>query len=238
MFFKMDQELVSRGMKQEDMVESVVKHLDALAELVKWALLLALVFWWAGFEKQANVDVEALGMKVPREHALWVSVFVYIIINTTALALMLRLGDLLTLVDDAHLLPAVGKLALHPWPLNPFAYFGRGFLTRLHSGIGFGALIFIWWVCNSSLYAFADQVRSPVALLFQGAFLVVGLASMQAINRVYSIVLRRTADVDAALHKALVSSSPERTFFVFVGIGLGGTFAYVTQLSRLVGIWL
>jgi len=220
-------------MKQEDVVESVGKHLDALAELIKWALLVALVFWWAGFDRQPTV--EALGMKIPREDALWASVFVYIIVNSTTLVLIIRLGDLFKLIDDAYLLPALGKLSLHPWPLNPFAYFGEGFLTRLHSGLGFGSLIFVWWVCNSSLYAFADagQVHSPVALLFLGAFLAVGLASMQAINRVYGIVLRRTASVDAALHGKLLSSRTERTLFAFVGIGLGGIFAFVTGLSRL-----
>jgi hypothetical protein len=218
-------------MQQSDIVELIGKHLDALADIIKWALLLALVFWWAGFE--GTDSVEALGMKVPRPHALWVSVFVYIIVNVTVLVLILRVGDLLKLVDEAHLVPVLGRLALHPWPLNPFTHFGMSFVTRLHSGIGFGSLIVVWWVCNSSLYTFADQVRSPVALLLQGIFLAVGLASVQAINRVYGIVLQRTAGVDAALHSALLSSRVERLVFVFVGIGVGAFIAYVTQLARL-----
>lgn len=106
------------------MVESVGKHLDALAELIKWALLVALVSWWAGFEGLPTVD--ALGMKIPREDALWASIIVYIAVNSTTLVLLIRLGDLLKLVDDPNLLPALGKLSLHPWPLNPFAYFGEG----------------------------------------------------------------------------------------------------------------
>lgn len=218
-------------MQQSDIVESIGKHLDALADIIKWALLLALVFWWAGFE--GTDSVEALGMKVPRAHALWVSVFVYIVVNATVLVLFLRVGDLLKLADDAHLSAALGKLALHPWPLNPFAHFGTSFVARLHSGIGFGSLIVVWWVCNSSLYGFADQVRSPLALLLQGAFLAVGLASMQAINRVYGVVLQRTTESDPTLHSTLLSSRAERMVFAFVGIGAGGLIAYITQLARL-----
>jgi hypothetical protein len=63
-------------MNQEEIADSMKGHLDSLNTVVKWALLLAIVFWWAGIQNEAVI--EALGMKIPRGYALWVAVAFYL----------------------------------------------------------------------------------------------------------------------------------------------------------------
>lgn len=217
-------------MDQDEVVESIAKNLDLLAELIKWTLLVAVVLWWAGFERQDLVDIA--GMKISHGRALWVGVVLYIAANFMALILLLRLGDLLLLVEDSHISRAVTKAALHPWPLNPFACFGSDVTMRLHSSVGVGFLIVTWWVCNSSLYLHAEQVQSPLAVTLEGLFLGLGLGSIFAIDRVYTIMLTRVEYVDSSLYQTLHAIRLERTISMLAGTTIGGIVACVTQLVR------
>ena len=217
-------------MNQDDVIDSLEKHLDLLSALIRWALLFAVVFWWAGVDR--HDVVEAFGMKIQRQQALWVAVVTYIIVNLAVLDSLLRIGDLFQLVDSQNMPKAISRVALHPWTLNPFSYFGSGFVARFHSAKGFGALIVVWWVGNSSIYSFTDAPNSLLALLLQGAFLVVGLSSMAAINRVYAIVLSRTKRHHSKIHDQLKATRAERNLCAFAGIGIGAAFAYATQFSR------
>lgn len=216
-------------MDQEEILDSMKSHLDGLNSVVTWALLLAIVFWWAGIQNEEIID--ALGMKIHRGYALWVAVAFYLCINLVLLDHLWRVGDLINLTDEAHLSKMISRIALHPWTLNPFSYFGDAIPSRLHSAKGFGALIVVWWVANSSLYCLSRNVMSPLGLLLQGTFLGIGLASMLAINRVFSIVLKRTEISDPMLHEKLKATRIERSLLTFAGIGLGGFFAFITQVA-------
>jgi hypothetical protein len=51
-------------MDQEEIADSMKGQLHSLNTVVRWALLLAIVFWWAGIQNEAVI--EALGMKIPQ----------------------------------------------------------------------------------------------------------------------------------------------------------------------------
>src|SRR5258708_2240833 len=110
-------------MDQDEILESAKRQLDSLSSVVTWSLLLAVVFWWAGIQHQDSI--EALGIKIPTPYALWVAVAFYLCVNLIALDHLWRIGDLLVLTDDSHLTRVVSRIALHPWTLNPFSYFGE-----------------------------------------------------------------------------------------------------------------
>lgn len=213
-------------MRQAQVLESITSHLDDLNALLKWALLLAVGFWWAGTRRKD--EFEALGMTFHQTHALFVAVGFYLIVNITVLERFLRLADLVALTDEANLKEAVSRLGVHPWVLNPFSYFGLGMLARTHSAKGLGSLIVVWWVCNSSLYSLAHNVLTPVGILIHVTFLGAGVASIFSINRVFSVVLERTERLEPELYQSLRATKIERTVCAIAGIGLGALIAVLT----------
>lgn len=215
------------GFDQKTLLESISKHLDSIAELIKWAILFAIALWWAGVQKQN--PIEALGIKVRREHAFALGAIAYSAVNVLVLLKLLRLGDLFRAIPDTSVSEGIARLTTHIWELNPFAYFGPDILARAHSGLGLGGLIVVWWMCNSSLFALGGNTGLAESIL-SGAFLSFGSASMLAIQRVDRIVLARTARLQPELYLIFSTLQKERTFFAFVGIIVGGTLAFVTNL--------
>jgi hypothetical protein len=188
---------------------------------------------WSGFQKQ--YPVEALGVKVSSPYAFWLSIVAFVVANALVLILLLRLGDLVRLVDDTHFLAAFGKLSLHPWPLNPFAYFGKGIVTRLQSAFGFSALIVVWWVCCLSICIFAYKSHSYGKFVLLMGFLVVGVASMAGIIRVMGLVLKRTEKLYVDLNKSLIVQGRVGMISVCLGAVIGDKLsdAMLAALARI-----
>ena len=215
---------------QERVLGALDEHLESLNDIVKWVLLLALVFWWAGIQRQDSI--QALDITVTRKQALFVAIAAFLLANILVLNRIIRIGELLLVVAPATVHRAITKLALNSSIHNPFAFFGDSLLTRLHSSSGFGFLILIWWVCNSTVYALADDIYNPLALLLQGLFLALGLLSMGAINRVLRLMAKRLHEVGSDLYPSFEAMRSPRTFGSLVGIVGGGLIAFITQIAR------
>ena len=211
-------------MDQRELIDAIGRHLDATSELVHWALFLAIVFLWAGLAKQDPISV--LGMNVARTQALTVACGFYLVVNVVVSMHFLRIGDILQNITDENFIAALTKLSTHRWAANPFAYFNGGLPSRIHSSLGFGVLIVVWWIGNASLYALSDNAMTPIGLVLQGVFLVIGLGSMQAVQRVLPIVLQRLEALAPALALEVRATVPYRAAFSLLGIGLGALVAY------------
>ena len=214
---------------QEYLLSATVAHLDYLETTLRVAVLLAALFWWAGI-RHTPTPIVAFGMSIERGVAVFAAVAFYLVINMVILDRLLRIGDLLSLTRDAYLARQLTRIAVHPWLLSPFAYFGQNIVSRLHAAKGFGVLIVAWWLCNSSLYALSDNALTPVGVALQAIFLVIGLMSMGAINRTFAIVLLRTKVSYPELHAELRRTARERTALTVAGIVIGGVIAFVTQM--------
>jgi hypothetical protein len=216
-------------MNQEVLVKAVVSQLDALEKIFSWAIILAIAVAWAGVRRATHI--EALGLKFLRREAFYAVSALFLVANVAVLILLLRIGDLLWIVDDKHFAESLTNLATHSWVLNPFSYFGSSAAARLTSGEGFGLLIVVRWLCNASISTLLDtQTRKSKMLL--GLFLFVGLSSMVAIERVYRVALIRSVSVDNALYQNLAATKTERTIGTWLGITVGGlTFASAKRLQ-------
>lgn len=137
-------------MNQEVIIDSIKNHLDSIETYVDWVILLAVAIAWAGIRRETEIEV--LGAKFNRRHAFFAVAALYLIANVAFLILALRIGDLIALLDREHAVEGITTLATHAWVLNPFGYFGKSGIARLHAGEGFGLLIATWWLCNGSLY--------------------------------------------------------------------------------------
>jgi hypothetical protein len=218
-------------MDQKELCDALPKTLDAASDMAYWALLLAVVFLSAGLTGQDPISV--LGMNIARANALFCACAFYLFANTAIMIQFLRVGDLLRRVDESHIVVAVTKLATHKWPVNPFAFFGTTFASKVHTSSGFGVLIILWWIGNASLYSLADDPFTVVGLALQGAFLGIGLMSMLAVERVYKVVPERLGTVAPDLRAEILSTRPYRLVLTFAGIAIGGAIFQGIQLQRL-----
>ncbi len=101
-------------MDQKELADSIGKHLDAAAETVYWALLLAVVFLWAGLTKQD--PIKALGMDIARNQALFVACAFYLIANLFVMIHFLRIGDILQRGSGTFLIVLRKQLRMSPIP--------------------------------------------------------------------------------------------------------------------------
>lgn len=217
-------------MDQEAIVESIGKHLDTVETYVKVIALLAVAAAWAGIRRSREID--ALGTKFDRRHAFWALATLYLIANTAVLIVFLRLGDLVLLLKAPNVVKGVTKLATHSWVLNPFSYFGQSHSARFYSSEGYGLLIATWWLCNASLSTLMNNKRHRGAQALLGVFLLVGLGSMLAINRVYAEVLVTLRTCAPELYRAAVSTATDRSIGNVLGIVVGGLiFAAANRLQ-------
>lgn len=216
-------------LQQKDIIDGITKHLDDLRSIVNWALLLAVLFWWAGIND--DDPIKALGMQINKDYALFVAVVFYLVVNLCVWDRLYRIGDLLELLDNINFKKGVAKLAIHNWILNPFSYFGDGIRTRINSAKGFGFLIIVWWICNSSLYALSDNHFTIVGRILQGAFLLIGLASIRSIVRIERILTTRFKSLDKKIFELLKSRQMEKSILAFLCIGIGGLITYMTMIK-------
>lgn len=215
------------NLNQDSIVDAIGKHLNQLKSVISWFVLLALVFVWASL---SNADpIKALGIEISRQHAFYVAAIIYSLLNIRVLDVLLRIGDLVNLLDDDHIVDGLSKMAFHSFVANPFSYFGDGLVARLHSCKGFGLLIITWWFANSSLFGLQDSAIGIVANPLQGLFLAIGLSSMMSIHRIYAVILKRTETVAPEINAKLKESQGERAIATFLGIGIGSLIAFLVM---------
>ena len=212
---------------QEDILKSIEKHLDDLKGIVRWAIFLAVLFWWAGVND--DNPIKALGMEIDKEYAVIVAVLFYLVINLSVWDRFQRIGDLFDQLDGRNFKKGFTKLTLHSWIINPFSHFGNSTVSRINSAKGFGLLISVWWLCNSSLYALSDNYMNLIGLSLQGIFLLIGLASMRSIIRIEKGIEERLRSIDKTTYELLKSRKLERSIITFLGIALGGAIWSITQ---------
>jgi hypothetical protein len=215
---------------QDQILDAIDKHLDNFNDIVKWTLFLALIFWWAGIQRQDSIH--ALDITVSRRQGLFVAIAAFFLANVLALNRIARIGELLLAIAPATVDRAITRLALNSSIHNPFAFFGDSRFVRWHSSGGFGFLILIWWVCNSTIYALADDIKSPAALFLQGLFLVIGLSALVTINKVIGLISQRLREVDSALYPSFEAMRLPRAVGCFLGIVGGFLIALLTQGAR------
>jgi hypothetical protein len=213
---------------QDEILKSIDKHMGSLKDTVKSALVAAIIFWWAGLNREDPIKI--FGMTIPLDFALYFAIVFYLFINLSVLEKLTRIGNLLRIINDDNLIKAISQISLYSFFANPFSYFGNSLSSRVTSSKGFGVLIVIWWVCNSSLYSLSKNSMTFTGLLLQGMFLVIGIASMIMINMNSSFMLNRVKTINTEFYNELDKIEAERSIVTFICIGIGGVFAYITML--------
>lgn len=95
-------------MDQEILILSLTKHIDSLEIIFNWAVVLSIAIAWAGIQR--HQQIEALTLKFDRSHAFYAISGLYLTANIAVLILLLRLADLLALLDDNHFLKGLSIL--------------------------------------------------------------------------------------------------------------------------------
>lgn len=218
-------------MDQKIIIDNIAKHLDSLESLVNAIIILSVAIAWAGIQRSQQIEV--FGTTFNRRHAFFVVAALYLIANMSILILFLRLGDLVRILDKNYIVKGITQISTHKWILNPFAYFGKSTITQAYSSEGFGLLIVVWWLCNASLSSLMDDKKHKVANILIGLFLVIGLCSMFAVQRVFSIVLASLQKDHTELYTLVHQTMNERSVGSIIGIVVGGLiFAAVNILQN------
>ena len=207
------------GINQPNVIDTIKDNMDMLENMFSWAILIALTIGWAGLIKQG--DIEIIGIKVKRKYAFYLVATLYLVVNIALIILFARLGELLLLLDNANFIEGLSKVTIHTWLLNPYSFFGYSILSRGFSSLGYGLLIFCWWICYTSLYLLRDGKETSTTKTLPILFLVVGLLALIIINRNYDIISLRLADINSEFYNAINATRTERTVVGLVGIGLG-----------------
>ena len=206
-------------MDQSVLITNIAKHLDSLETIISSIIVLAIGLAWAGVSKHREIEIA--GAKFSRRHAFYAASAVFLVANMSILILFLRLGDMVILLDQSNILKAFTQLSTHRWVLNPFSFFGHSDIAKIYSSEGVGLLIAVWWLCNSSLSSLMDDKGNKAASILLGIFLVIGLASIYAINRVNSELLGAMKPVSPDIYALLLEASDERMLGVVIGIVVG-----------------
>lgn len=218
------------GIQQSIVIETIKDNMDVLESTFSWAILIAITIGWAGLIKQG--DIEIVGIKVKRKYAFYLVAALYLIVNFALIILFVRLGELLLLLDNPNFLDGLSKITVHTWLLNPYSFFGYSLLSRSFSSLGFGLLIFCWWICYTSLYLLRDGKETTTTKTLPILFLLLGLLALIVIERNYSIITFRLTNINAEFFNAMNLTKIERSVVEFVGIGLGvGFFIFAVNMQ-------
>lgn len=225
---------------QKIIVDAIGKHLDSLETIINTMILLSVASAWAGIRRSSEID--AFGTKLNRKHAFFALSCIYLLANIAVLLLFWRLADLILLLEKSSVTAGLTKLATHRWILNPFSYFGPSTISSFFSSAGFGLLIAVWWLGNTSLSTLMDDKQSKAAKVLLALFLAIGLFSMGAINRCYIAILSAFPNDATELRAEILSSAHYREILTFVGIAIGGTFFFFanylqSRLAPSIKIW-
>lgn len=217
-------------MDQAVLIDSIGKHLDALEFFVNAIILVSVAVAWAGIQRSSEIEI--LGTKFNRRYAFFAVAVLYLIANMTILILFLHVGDLVALLKGENAVKGISRLLTHSWVLNPFSYFGGSGIAQIYSSEGYGLLIAIWWLCNASLSTLMDDKRNKPAQVLIGLFLLIGLASMFAIQRVFYITLVTLKKSAPKLYLAVTQTTEIRMIGVFLGILVGGLIFSIVNILQ------
>lgn len=173
-------------------ISAIEKNLDGLQRLTSWVIALMFVLWVGGILNAQEITV--VGTKLPTALAFLAGVLFYLLALGGIVLGFWRIMRLVeSLSDKQNAKDVVVALALHPWILNPFSFFGQGRLNSFLGGLGYGLLLPIWWLCGASIALLVpklavDSTRSSDIWYwpFFIAFLVLGLLAIFIINRTAS----------------------------------------------------
>jgi hypothetical protein len=207
-------------MNQKAIIEAIEKQLDGLESVFNWVMLLTIPVIWAGLQQEE--EIAALGMTLNLRQGFYILAVAYFFTTLNIYLALRRIGDYVVLLDRKNLLTGISKILLHKWSLNPFGYSGDKTLNRVHNFYGYGGLISAWWLGYTALHTLLGFQAELVSYVFLGLFLIVGLASMQAINRVLSVILGELKELESSLYGKYRATWRDRQIGAFLGILMGG----------------
>ncbi|MBN9616258.1 MAG: hypothetical protein J0G35_11900 [Acidobacteriales bacterium] len=203
-------------METKSLLEAIAKHMDLLESITDWTFFFSLAVGWAGLQGK---EVTGLGMTFSRNQAFRAACSIYMAGSLVVLFLLWRLGSLLTLIDANSVPEAATRLATDSWLMNPFSFFGP---HPFYNSIGYGCLIFLWWVCTASLSTLTDGLLARSNIVLLSFFLFVGGLVILAVNRVGHIVQStKSSKIDVAFYDSFWPSGWERVIAPVVGAVLG-----------------
>jgi hypothetical protein len=187
-------------MNQETVKASLVKHIEVVEKSLLWAMAIAVVVGWAGIRGAGPIDIA--GIKTNRSDAHIVAALAFVFANLGILAALLRIGDLLVLLDNVEFENGIEGVMTHQSLFNPFAYFGDGWVSRLYSCTGYGLLIICWWICFTAISTLRGFSPTPDAV--EGCLLVVGGLSLLAVHRAQASLQGRLHRIDSRYSQAVI----------------------------------
>jgi hypothetical protein len=216
---------------QEVIVESLGTHLSALEKILAWTLLVAIPVAWAGIRREEVIKAGFL--EIQRKYAFYAVATLFLVVNVALLLLFLRVAGLLALLEGGEeLKKGLSKVAQHPWPFNPFSYYGGGAVARVQGCAGLGLLVVAWWIAFSALATLREAVSDREFVAWAVVFLGAGGASLGAVCRCYFVMLDRLAAVSADAHAAVFATIAERCVASVLGIA-AGLFLFLMTLRLL-----
>jgi len=156
-------------------------------------------------------------MTFSRSQAFRAACCIYVAGSLVVLLLLWRIGSLLRMIGGDP--KAVTRLATHTWLLNPFSYFGP---HPFYNSLGYGCLIFLWWMCTASLSTLTGGLLTKANIAQLIFFLSVGGLVVLAANRVGRIILcSKSPTISAAFYNSFAPLGHERVIAPIVGLVLG-----------------
>lgn len=185
-------------MNQEVLTSAISASLSSLETFTTSSILLAIAIIWPAI--RGHDTIEAMGIKIKREYAFHVVGLVYSFFAAAMLIIFVRLCFLTTYISGVdNPVVVMETIFTHSWILNPYAYFGSGFLSILFSSTTFGLLIVVWWFLYSSLRFLSKEQSDKIKKLslVEKSFLFIGLAAMSAM--ILAGILMREISLNAKI---------------------------------------
>lgn len=195
-------------MDQKVILESLSKHMDALASLLNWFVATALAMTYAGVKRQKTV--EALGLKIAARDAFAVAAVLTVFFQIGMLLLLMRLFSMLSVLGRAEFLEGFTRMAFHDWYLNPFSFFGGGVPSQVHSIISYFLFFLVMNLFTLPL-ATLPGIGSRFSHVILWVLLVTSLVTAIAVWGVHWISLKRLKDLDSNVYSAVATTFMWRT---------------------------
>ena len=206
-------------MNEDIVISAISSCLSNLESFVTATILLAIAVIWPALRNHHTV--EFISIKVDRKYAFSLVATIYLFINTAIAFLFLRLVFLIELFKPGDgLQKALDTIATHSWILNPYSYFGDTLSALLYSSTTYGLLIIVWWFCFASLHALGNNPKSLSQKTFEITFLLIGLASLLAMQWAGFLMYLKVDDGVDVYH-GINSIFIGKGIMSFVSIGIG-----------------
>lgn len=184
-------------------LDSINDHMDLLASLQGWMLVIALAAIYTIITDADSIDLRVL--KVKRRHAGILFVLLYAILQFAVFICFSRIILLTKLLPDSQILVAFTKLSTQSWLMNPFAYFDDQ--TFIQPAVALVGLTVTWWLSFFAAYMLRsdDQPETttfiaeyiwilPLAVTFS-----LGVSTYAQEEAAFSLLVERVAVVAPSL---------------------------------------